>query len=126
MHPFPLPFCNCSILRICVIKWLTLHASVVFQYSTVLLLRNKPSIIISKSFMEFKTYTTSTGETLLYTGNPDLQLLETLAHGVGDVWHSSFEQGFKNAFSTIQYQTHIAWWYTNDFDNLNECVSWRI
>lgn len=76
--------------------------------------------------MEFKTYTTSAGETLLYTGNPDLQILDKLSLGVGDVWHSSFEQGFKNAFSAIQYQTHIAWWYTNDFDNLNECLSWRI
>lgn len=76
--------------------------------------------------MEFNTYTTSTGEIILYTGNPDLQLLNKLAQGVGDVWHSSFEQGFKNAFSNIQYQTHIAWWYTNDFNNLNECLSWRI
>ncbi|MES2559933.1 MAG: glycosyltransferase [Bacteroidota bacterium] len=76
--------------------------------------------------MEFKNYRTSAGETLLYTGNPDLQLMDTLAQGVGDVWHSSFEQGFKNAFSNIQYQTHIAWWYTNDFDTLDECLSWRI
>jgi glycosyltransferase involved in cell wall biosynthesis len=62
----------------------------------------------------------------MYTGNPDLLQLDRLALGVGDVWHSSFEQGFKNAFANIQYQTHIAWWYTNDFDNLPECISWRI
>ncbi|AMS26243.1 family 2 glycosyl transferase [Bacteroidetes bacterium UKL13-3] len=76
--------------------------------------------------MDLKTYTTSKGEELLYSGKPEISMLENLASGCGDCWHSSFEQGFKNAFSNIQYQTHTAWWYTNDFDNLNECISWRI
>lgn len=75
---------------------------------------------------EFKEYTTKRGEALLYTGTPDFQKLEILAEGPGDIWHSSFEQGLKNAFQDLVYFTATFWWYINDFDNLNECVSWRI
>jgi glycosyltransferase involved in cell wall biosynthesis len=73
-----------------------------------------------------KAYKTRTGEVLLYNGSPNLNLLDDLAEGYGDCWHSSFEQGYKNAFQELAYQTYTAWWYINDFDNLNECVSWRI
>lgn len=76
--------------------------------------------------MNLNSYKTSAGEILLYAGSPDTNLLDELAAGEGDVWHSSFEQGFKNAFLNISYQTHTAWWYTNDFDNLSKCISWRI
>jgi hypothetical protein len=76
--------------------------------------------------MKFKAYTTKDGYELLYTGNPDLSMLDTLAEDPGDCWHSSFEQGYKNAFQELSYQTRTAWWYINDFDNLNKCVSWRI
>ncbi len=75
---------------------------------------------------EFKEYTTTRGEALLYTGTPDFSKLEILAEGPGDIWHSSFEQGYKNAFQDIVYFTATFWWYVNDFDGLEECVSWRI
>ncbi len=71
-------------------------------------------------------YTTPQGEVLLYTGTPNLNQLDKLALGHGDIWHSSFEQGFKNAFPEIVYQVFIFFWYVNDFDHVTNCVSWRI
>ena len=76
--------------------------------------------------IKLKEYTTTAGEIILYNGNPDLNKLELLSIGVGDIWHSSFEQGYKNAFPELVYQTNICFWYLNDFDNLDECVSWRV
>ncbi len=74
----------------------------------------------------FKEYVTKQGEILLYTGSPDFEKLEELAIGLGDLWHSSFEQGYKNAFSDIVYFSAVFFWYGNDFDNLENCVSWRV
>jgi glycosyltransferase involved in cell wall biosynthesis len=76
--------------------------------------------------MNLKEYTTKSGEILLYHGNPNLAMLEPLSNGAGDIWHSSFEQGYKNAFPELMYQTAVFFWYLNDFDDLEECVSWRI
>jgi glycosyltransferase involved in cell wall biosynthesis len=76
--------------------------------------------------MILKEYITSLGEIIVYNGNPDFTRLEELSKGPGDIWHSSFEQGYKNAFPELVYQTAVFFWYLNDFDNLNECVSWRI
>jgi glycosyltransferase involved in cell wall biosynthesis len=76
--------------------------------------------------MKLKKFTTITGEIILYNGNPDLEKLEILSQGTGDIWHSSFDQGYKNAFPELVYQTAVFFWYINDFDNLDECVSWRI
>ena len=76
--------------------------------------------------MKFKEFLSSTGEIILYVGEPNLDLLEKLALGFGDIWHSSFEQGFKNAFKEIMYQTATFFWFTTDFDNVNQCISWRI
>jgi len=76
--------------------------------------------------MILKEYKTNSGETILYNGNPDFEKLESLSKGAGDIWHSSFEQGYKNAFPELVYQTAVFFWYLNDFDNLRECVSWRI
>ena len=76
--------------------------------------------------ISLKEYQTASGEIILYTGNPNFDKLEHLAGGPGDIWHSSFEQGYKNAFPEIVYQTAVFFWYLNDFDNLDECVSWRI
>jgi hypothetical protein len=76
--------------------------------------------------MKFKEFLSSTGEIILYVGEPNLDLLEKLALGFGDIWHSSFEQGFKNAFLDIKYQTATFFWFTTDFDNVNQCISWRI
>ncbi len=76
--------------------------------------------------MKLKEYKSVSGEIILYKGNPNFEKLEALAQGAGDVWHSSFEQGYKNAFPELVYQTAVFFWYLNDFDNLNECVSWRI
>jgi len=76
--------------------------------------------------MEFKTHITTKGEELLYIGEPDLNLLEKLAEGAGDCWHSSKDQGYKNCFPEIKYQTYTAWWYTNEFDNVAQSISWRI
>lgn len=71
-------------------------------------------------------YITSSGEVLLYSGKPDLSLLEGLAHGPGDLWHSGCQQGFKNAFKEIIYQTATFWWYLNDFENIDPAISWRL
>ena len=76
--------------------------------------------------MILNEFITKTGEIILYTGNLNLQEIEPLANGVGDIWHSSFEQGYKNAFPELVYQTATFFWYINDFDNLDQCVSWRI
>jgi glycosyltransferase involved in cell wall biosynthesis len=75
---------------------------------------------------EIKTHTTITGESLLYFGNPDLSQLDTLASGPGDLWHSALDQGFKNAFEDIIYQTAVYWWFLNDFEGCNQVVSWRV
>ncbi|GEC77382.1 glycosyltransferase family 2 protein [Flavobacterium aquatile] len=76
--------------------------------------------------IDFKEYKSKTGEVVLYVGTPDFEKLETLIAGNGDIWHSSFEQGYKNAFQDIVYQTVVFFWYINDFDNLDECISWRL
>ncbi|MFD2909773.1 glycosyltransferase family 2 protein [Flavobacterium ardleyense] len=76
--------------------------------------------------IEFKTFTNSKGENIFYTGDPNFDKLETLSLGAGDLWHSSFEQGYKNAFPEIVYFAVVYFWYVNDFDNLDECVSWRV
>jgi glycosyltransferase involved in cell wall biosynthesis len=71
-------------------------------------------------------YTTISGEIILYKGSPNFELLEVLSKGAGDIWHSSFEQGYKNAFPELVYQTAVFFWYLNDFDGLKQCVSWRV
>lgn len=73
---------------------------------------------------KLKEYTTATGEIIVYNGTPNFEKLELLSKGYGDIWHSSFQQGYKNAFPEVVFQT-IAF-YTRDFDDLAECVSWRI
>lgn len=74
----------------------------------------------------FKEFLNSKNEIIYYTGNPNLTLLEQLSTGVGDLWHSSFEHGYKNAFPEIVYFTAAFFWYVRDFDNLDQCVSWRV
>jgi glycosyltransferase involved in cell wall biosynthesis len=76
--------------------------------------------------MILKEYKTNSEEIILYNGTPDFEKLEQLSNGAGDIWHSSFEQGYKNAFPELVYQTAVFFWYINDFDNLKECVSWRV
>lgn len=76
--------------------------------------------------MKLKEYKTKLGEIILYNGIPNFEKLEMLTKGAGDIWHSSFEQGYKNAFPELVYQTAVFFWYLNDFNNLEECVSWRI
>lgn len=76
--------------------------------------------------MQLQEFITSTGEIILYIGQPDFAKLEFLASGAGDIWHSSFEQGYKNAFPELVYQTSVAFMFLNDYDNLNECISWRV
>lgn len=76
--------------------------------------------------LELKQFVTQSGEILLYNGNPDFEKLEELSQGAGDIWHSSFEQGYKNAFPELVYQAFVFFWYINDFDSLDECVSWRL
>jgi len=76
--------------------------------------------------LNFKEYKTSQGEVILYVGTPNLEKLEELSKGYGDIWHSSFEQGYKNAFPDLVYQTFVFFWFINDFDNLDECISWRL
>ncbi|OYU80806.1 MAG: family 2 glycosyl transferase [Flavobacterium sp. BFFFF1] len=76
--------------------------------------------------LELKEFITTKGEVILYNGHPDFALLEKLSEGSGDIWHSSFEQGYKNAFPELVYQTAVFFWYLNDFDGLSQCVSWRV
>jgi glycosyltransferase involved in cell wall biosynthesis len=76
--------------------------------------------------LELKEYCTKSGEFILYSGSPNFSMLDDLANGSGDIWHSSFEQGYKNAFPELVYQTCVFFWYINDFEGLNQCVSWRI
>jgi hypothetical protein len=76
--------------------------------------------------INFQTYTTKEGCELIYAGSPDFNLLEKLAAGNGDCWHSSFEGGFKNKLDEVVYQSYVNWWYVKDFDNLSDCVSWRV
>lgn len=75
---------------------------------------------------KIKIHTTAKGEDLLYFGNPNLDLLDNLADGPGDLWHSSLDQSYTNAFQDIIYQTAVFWWYLNDFEGLNKSVSWRV
>jgi len=76
--------------------------------------------------MELKTYKTLKGEVLLYTGNPNLSLLDELSDGTGDLWHSSLDQGFANSFQDIVYQTAVYWWFLNEIRDQDKCVSWRV
>jgi glycosyltransferase involved in cell wall biosynthesis len=76
--------------------------------------------------MILKEYTSVKGDSLLYTGSPDFELLESLVDGPGDLWHSSPEQGFAGIFPEILYQTAVFWWYLNDLPNLEQSVNWRI
>lgn len=76
--------------------------------------------------LQLKSYVTPNGDELLYCGNPNFEILNNLAKGTGDVWHSSFIQGYKNAFPELIYQTSLFWWYLNDFENVEQGVSWRI
>ena len=59
----------------------------------------------------FKEHLTNKGEIILYTGTPNLAMLEEISNGVGDIWHSSFEQGYKNAFPELVYQTATFFWF---------------
>lgn len=76
--------------------------------------------------MSLQSYTASNGDVILYNGNPNLAILDSLAAQEGDVWHSSLDQGFKNVMPEIIYQTVVYFWYANDFDNLDRSVSWRV
>ena len=76
--------------------------------------------------MTLKEYTASNGDVILYKGSVDTQKFDILTNGYGDLWHSSFEQGYKNAFQDLAHQSSVLFWYINDFDGLDECVSWRI
>lgn len=76
--------------------------------------------------MILKEHITASGEVILYNGALNTAAIDELALGYGDLWHSSFEQGYKNAFPEIAIQGSVLFWYVNDFDHLDQCVSWRI
>lgn len=73
-----------------------------------------------------QVYRTNLGETILYSGTPSFKLLDELALGPGDLWHSSLDQGYTNAFEDIIYQTSVYWWFLNDFVGCNQAISWRL
>ena len=75
---------------------------------------------------DFKIYINLKGEEILYVGIPNFQILENLSIGVGDIWHSSFNQGYFNFFEEIIYFTATFNFCSHDFPNLKQCVSWRI
>lgn len=76
--------------------------------------------------INFREHKTPEGEILLYVGEPNISMLDKLSLGNGDLWHSGLEQGFNNCFQDIMYQTAVYWWFLNDFENTNACVSWRL
>lgn len=76
--------------------------------------------------MQLKEFVTQSGETLLYNGAPNLESLEQLANGAGDLWHSSLDQGLNNVFPELVYQTAVFWWFLNDHPNLDRSINWRI
>lgn len=76
--------------------------------------------------IKLNTYTTEGGEVLLYNGEPNLAMLEVLSQGPGDLWHSSLDQGFKNCFQELVYQSAVYWWFVNDFSVLDSGVNWRL
>lgn len=76
--------------------------------------------------LSFREFANSRGEVILYTGEPNLERLEELSLQNGHLWHSSFEQGYKNAFNDVVYFTSVFFWYVSDFDYLDEVVSWRL
>jgi len=73
-----------------------------------------------------KEYRTTSGEVLLYQGKPDFSRIEELSIGAGDLWHSALDQGYRDLFPEIVFQTAVFWWYVNDFKNVDTCISWRI
>jgi glycosyltransferase involved in cell wall biosynthesis len=73
----------------------------------------------------FSEFITKSGEVILYKGDPNLALLEDLSLGYGDIWHSSLNQGYKNCFNEIVFQT-ATFWYINDIEGLPSSVNWRI
>ena len=66
--------------------------------------------------IELKEFINKKGEIILFSGNPNLEILEIVSNGLGDIWHSSFEQGFKNLFPEIVYQTSTFYRIVKDFD----------
>lgn len=76
--------------------------------------------------MKLKEYITRNGDVLLYNGQPKFEFLDSLAEGPGDLWHSSLDQDFNNAFPELVYQTAVFWWYLNDFEELDQSINWRI
>ncbi|MCY2687870.1 glycosyltransferase family 2 protein [Salinimicrobium sp. TH3] len=76
--------------------------------------------------MHLKEIVTSKGEVLLYTGEPRIELLDELAAGPGDLWHSSLDQGFRGAFPELVYQTAVFWWFLNDVNQIQRSINWRI
>jgi len=76
--------------------------------------------------MTIKEYKCENGEEFLYTGSPNFELLEELAAGPGDLWHSSLDQRYENIFPELVYQTAVFWWYLNDLPGLKRSINWRI
>jgi len=76
--------------------------------------------------MQLKEFVTKSGETLFYKGTPNLESLEKLANGPGDLWHSSLDQGLYDEFPELVYQTAVFWWFLNDQPNLDKSINWRI
>lgn len=76
--------------------------------------------------MNLKEYIASNGNSILYNGNPNIEMLDALAKSEGDIWHSSLDQGYKNALPEVIYQSVVYFWYGTDFNNLDKTVSWRI
>jgi len=76
--------------------------------------------------IKFNSYTTANNEELLYTGSPAISMLNELAQGTGDLWHSSLDQGYKNCFPELIYQTAVYWWFLNDIEGQDTSVNWRV
>lgn len=75
---------------------------------------------------KFNSYFNSLGEEIYYIGEPNLEKLEKLSLSAGDIWHSSFNQGYFNFFEEIIYFSATFNFLSHDFLNIKEGVSWRV
>lgn len=66
------------------------------------------------------------GEKVLICGTPDLQVLEEMITGSGDLWHSGLQRGCAGLLAELKYWSPVYWYYLNDIDPRVSSVSWRV
>ncbi len=66
------------------------------------------------------------GEKVLICGTPDLQALEEMVAGSGDLWHSGLQRGCGGLLAELKYWSPVYWYYLNDINPHVRSVSWRV